>query len=639
MAAVWELDSGRGIVNNNRLPNIDLLKSSLNEYEGRITASTEETISNYIVPVIRHFKTAILCYSLEGNRTELIYITQRVIQIIFDINDKFNLSSIDKIAYRQAVGELLTLKNLFTSFRWPISDDERHILDRRLNSLNRALDAFLELFKVSDVPYIHAFLGDYSRIAFSSSFRRLQDKAQVFPLEKYDYARTRLTHTIEVSGIASQLGNLCALKHFHTDNENKKRMAFLFEKCLMCAALLHDMGNPPFGHFGEDAIRDFFNANLDKLRLTKYTHNPTTDKWSENNSTTLNELFDTTETNEDMKNDLIFFDGNAQSLRVATKAQLYKVGHSLELTAGVLGAIIKYPCTSTQGSKKRKFGYFYSERNVIDQLRCMGVYNDGFRNPLAMLMEAADDISYVTSDLDDAIKKGVLTYADFEHALSKIDEDSPQILIDFKNNFTIFYQENKESDVVSPFEYTIQRMTTDLRIELIKQVVNAFCNNIDTIEKNGVSNNKEESDAEHLLQGSYNELLDCIPYAPFVNWVKNTIFKNYVYNHDCILKAELSGYEIVRSLLEVFTDSILSLNFFKDNDGNFILGGLNCIKHKKVFNLISKNFVDAFKKETDHCVDPNSAEHVYYRLRLIVDHVSGMTDCYAKEMYQIIKGV
>ncbi|MEM5768095.1 MAG: dGTP triphosphohydrolase, partial [Bacillota bacterium] len=531
------------------------------------------------------------------------------------------------------------------------SNDPQYI-ERRRNAAYTKIENFIRLYKDYNNPYLHSFFSDFSRISFSSAFRRLQDKAQVFPLEKYDYARTRLTHTIEVTGIAMQLANLYGQKLFYNNNRVKKEFAFLFEKCLNCAALLHDLGNPPYGHFGEDTIKEYFQSFWDHKNVILYQDtgiNPC--KISELNIGSLTEI-----ELEQMKSDFTSFDGNAQSLRVASKTQQYKIGSSslssLDLTAAVLGSIIKYPCSSTDGANHQKFGYFYSERDTIQKLTCMGVYNDHLRNPLSMLLEASDDISYVTSDLDDAIKKKALTHEAFLSELGKFEKQAglTQSSCGFCENFRKFYDYNVSIGATSAFEYTIQRMTNDLRIKLIEEVVSVFYNQAEAILKKGIYYlcKKDAGCAVPpqgtWLLGKYNELLDCVPSAQLISWIKKSLFQKHIYKDINILQNELAGHHVICFLLEQFTDAMLCLDFNKDEQtGGFLLSNpkrqrKKYFRQEKIFELISKNFVDVFKNETQS-IDVNSFLHVYYRLRLVADYVSGMTDCYALDICNILKGM
>lgn len=263
------------------------------------------------------------------------------------------------------------------------------------------------------------FQKDYHSIISSSAFRRLQDKTQVFPLDKSDYVRTRLTHSLEVASIGRSLvQSSCkylskkeyrtATEQIFSDNENN------LSDIIQCAGLLHDIGNPPFGHFGEDIIGKWFETNLDAIeektnvKLTKQ-----------------------------MKLDLIHFEGNAQALRIVLRLQNINEYSATDLTSAVINSIIKYPIPSTQMKKDNnisyyhKFGYFLSEECWIEKL----VNNTGYnqkRSPLAYILEAADDIAYRIADLDDAFKKGLITYE--------------QLFYELKNNkYQDFFNSNKYS--------------------------------------------------------------------------------------------------------------------------------------------------------------------------------------------------
>ena len=175
---------------------------------------------------------------------------------------------------------------------------------------------------------------DYEQIISSSAFRRLQDKTQVFPLDKSDFVRTRLTHSIEVSSVARQLGIMITkgttdycqeeLKNGDLDIEN-------IPSVLACAGLLHDIGNPPFGHFGEVVIGDWFKKELEKDDF-------------DFNETPIREIL-----NEQMKEDLKNFEGNAQALRILTKT--HSNGNDINLSYSILNTLMKYPTDSTNFSE------------------------------------------------------------------------------------------------------------------------------------------------------------------------------------------------------------------------------------------------------------------------------------------------
>lgn len=519
-----------------------------------------------------------------------------------------------------------------------------------MNTVDGGINQYIDIFKEPAPTNIHSFMADASNISFSSSFRRLQDKAQVFPLEKHDYARTRLTHTIEVKTICAQLGNLCGQGLAPENNVRKKEFAFLTEKILTCSALLHDMGNPPFGHFGENAIRDFFQNNWDLLEYNCFEPNGIVQK-----KKLQLEKYDVQ--TEQMKSDFICFDGNAQSFHIATKKQKFKDDESLNLTAAVLGSIIKYPCNSVDGQGKKKFGYFYSENSVIENLKCMGVFEEHYRNPLAMLLEAADDISYVTSDIVDAVKKQALTFQVFTQEIEIVKNDpcrytgSIKIFID---SFNKYYPINVKNQIPEPFEYTILRLTFDLRENLIREVVKITSDkkNRNMIFYNGIYYKVEMDHTDHLLvkwgshtgseeilpEESYtNELLDCTSFAPLIKWIRKDLFEKHIYKDRTIIQNEMIGYKVITELLDIFVGAVMKLDF-RMKDGNFVnLNSTKSLKkEEKIFNLISKNFIEQFKSDIKD-LDVNSFDHVYFRLRLVVDYISGMTDGYAVEMHSILK--
>ena len=238
------------------------------------------------------------------------------------------------------------------------------------------------------------FEKDYHRIIGSASFRRLQDKTQVFALDSSDFIRTRLTHSLEVSSIAKSLGQtggaLLKEKGIVTDEQ----VGYMTD-ILLCAGLLHDIGNPPFGHFGEAVIRDWFRENLDVMT---YKDKPL--------SCYLSDV---------QKADLCNFEGNAQSLRVVAKLHHLVDDNGMNLTKGLLNTIIKYPTSSVEIDKKagdirlKKMGYFEADSELFQNItQSTGAGNS--RHPLTFLLEAADDIAYSTADIEDGYKKGILSF-------------------------------------------------------------------------------------------------------------------------------------------------------------------------------------------------------------------------------------
>jgi dGTPase len=247
-----------------------------------------------------------------------------------------------------------------------------------------------------------AFEQDYDRIIFSHPFRKLQDKTQVHPLPEQDFVHTRLTHSLEVSSVGRSLGKRVGedIIKRHPDLQDHYTL-FDFGAVVAAASLAHDLGNPPFGHAGEDAISDFF---LEHPQGMTFKKSVTTAEWE----------------------DLVKFEGNAQGFRILNKDQ-----YGLKLTFATLGAFTKYPCPAffPQRDKKKKiqkkFGFFQSEKQffleVAGELGLIsGAEGSWCRHPLAFLVEAADDICYSIIDLEDGCRLGLVSFDDTVELLSGI---------------------------------------------------------------------------------------------------------------------------------------------------------------------------------------------------------------------------
>ncbi len=219
------------------------------------------------------------------------------------------------------------------------------------------------------------FERDYDRILFSAPVRRLGDKTQVFPLEPNDSIRTRLTHSHEVSNLARSIGVKIAFNSaiVPEDLGPKRNVPAL----LAAIGLAHDLGNAPFGHQGEESIRSWFRSNEKKV---------------------FPEGAD--ELSAAMKNDFLQFDGNPQTFRLLSRLQILNDNFGLNLTYGTLAALTKYTVPSDKANKKsenasaRKFGFFQSEADIVEEVRRETGLSEGLRHPLTFIMEACDDMAY-----------------------------------------------------------------------------------------------------------------------------------------------------------------------------------------------------------------------------------------------------
>ncbi|MGI1668783.1 MAG: deoxyguanosinetriphosphate triphosphohydrolase [Neptuniibacter sp.] len=245
------------------------------------------------------------------------------------------------------------------------------------------------------------FHKDQDRIIFSSAFRRLGRKTQVHPMSLNDHIHTRLTHSIEVGSLGRSLG----IRVGEQIREQLPEWATSYDigMIVQSACLAHDIGNPPFGHAGEYAIRDWFKRQNDSILLRDLT--------------------------EDQKLDLMTFEGNAQGFRVVTRIENHLFSGGLRLTYPTLGALLKYPWSAEHATRKGKFSAYQTEVEILNKLgKELGLIPQGkdrwCRHPLTYLMEAADDICYAILDLEDAIELNILSFEEIKPILLKLCGDT-----------------------------------------------------------------------------------------------------------------------------------------------------------------------------------------------------------------------
>ncbi|MCT7358760.1 deoxyguanosinetriphosphate triphosphohydrolase [Thalassolituus pacificus] len=247
--------------------------------------------------------------------------------------------------------------------------------------------------------YRNSFHKDYDRLIFSNAFRRLSRKTQVHPLSKNDHVHNRLTHSLEVASVGRSLGLRAGLSlktHMGAD-VTEHDVAYIVQT----ACLAHDIGNPPFGHAGEEVIKEWFRKSDHSSYLKELT--------------------------EQQVFDLQKLDGNAQSFRIVTQLENHQFDGGMQLTLPTLGCLVKYPYSSLQ-AKKDKFNFFASEQVLFDRIFDeMGLKVSGryLRHPLSYLMEAADDICYGMLDILDAAELKLISFEDvnsiFSPANSELD--------------------------------------------------------------------------------------------------------------------------------------------------------------------------------------------------------------------------
>ncbi|MCW0393449.1 Deoxyguanosinetriphosphate triphosphohydrolase [Xanthomonas sacchari] len=359
------------------------------------------------------------------------------------------------------------------------------------------------------------FERDYDRILFSAPTRRLADKTQVFPMEQHDSVRTRLTHSYEVSNLARSIGVRLAFEHAEAvfgKNHEELNVKRSVPALLAAIGLAHDLGNPPFGHQGEESMQQWFKKKVEDFK------------------------------DNTIESDFLSFDGNAQTFRLLTKLQILNDDYGLNLTLGTLAALIKYP--SIYGESKfgfSKWGVFCSEREIVEEVWSLTGLEAGVRHPMTVIMEACDDIAYSIIDAEDTVKKG---YASFYDLMDYIEKNTSDGLSSGVAKKATAANERFRSLKLSSRELNDVSMQIFRAIsiaEMIAAVVDAFVLNIGEV----VSGDK--SSAFELVKRSR-----C---ADFCKCVKD-FDRRHGFQHRDVLKLELEGNNYIHSAMDMLWGAV-----------------------------------------------------------------------------------
>lgn len=438
--------------------------------------------------------------------------------------------------------------------------------------------------------------NDYDKIICSTLFRRLQDKAQVFPLDEDDYVRTRLTHSLEVSAIGKKLGEYVfdLLKKSQKDRWFETHTEKAFADILLCAGLVHDIGNPPFGHFGEYAIREWFQANLAQMCFGKKRVIDMLTQWQ--------------------IQDLYAFEGNAQSLRLLSRTPYLGRENGFNLSYSILGTIMKYPASSRELKESnpngyKKIGYYFSEQKLFEDMSAaMGT--KGCRHPLSWLLEASDDIAYRTSDLEDAMVKKVISFQQirdsFNQYISRLNDKNAQK--DAVNNcnqklMELYYEEISKNGR-KPELTAVQRWNQHIQSMMIKDAGNAFVRHY-----------------EQIMQGTFHgDLFDGTISGHIIRAIEE-LSEKFIYTSSVKTRTELFGRRVVKSLLDQFMPA--AITYDTEEEVTFI----DC----RIMDTVSNFYKSMYRSEAK---GKSEQEKLYLRILMITDYISGMTDNYAKRLYQ-----
>ena len=375
---------------------------------------------------------------------------------------------------------------------------------------------------------------DFDRIIFSSAFRSLQDKTQVIPLSETDFVHTRLTHSLEVSVVGRTLGRRVG-KELLERHSNLQKLGYTFNDfgaIVGAASLMHDIGNPPFGHSGEKAIGEYFKSG----NGAKYKDELTEKEYQ----------------------DLIDFEGNANGFKILTETRK-GISGGLRLSYATLGAFLKYPKESlpkkpTNHIVDKKYGFFQSEKeeflDVVDNLGMKTKSNSAvsyYRHPLAYLVEAADDICYTIIDFEDGINLGLI-----------------------EEEFALEYMIKLVKGTIDIKKYHALEHKTD-RISYLRALA------IGVLINEAVAIFLENEEA--ILNGVFEKsLLDKCKYEAQINdIIKISVDK--IYRSKEVVEKEVAGYRIIADLLDVFVSALN--NKFNGNPSNF---------DKLVLNLLPEEY-------------------------------------------------
>jgi dGTPase len=426
------------------------------------------------------------------------------------------------------------------------------------------------------------FQRDFDRLIFSSAFRRLQNKTQVFPLPGTAFVHNRLTHSLEVASVGRSLGKMIGERisqHYKDNEEVYEFYRYELANVIAAACLAHDIGNPAFGHSGEKAISNFFIENA----KTKIDGQELSGFFSE----------------KEWK-DLTSFEGNANAVRILTHQFRGRFQGGFGLTYTTIASILKYPCESVAIDKKfrhrKKYGFFQTEKQVaLDIMRELQMVEESKeplifkRHPFVYLVEAADDICYSIVDMEDAHRLGILRKEEVEtsfmDAIEKIDKSSAEKTYSYYRNI------DDTSEAIAFLRARIINL-------LINKATDVFLEH-----------------KEKILAGKFNDtLIDNIDQTYGALKAIQEISVERIYQHDTVIQIEIAGYNVMSELLGLFIPALM-----KEKPSH---------KEQKVLKLFPYQFTEF-----------ELAGSKYEKVMNALDYLSGMTDEYATEMYRRLKGI
>lgn len=458
-----------------------------------------------------------------------------------------------------------------------------------------------------------AFDSDLGRVIFCYALRRMHDKTQVVPLSNGDTYLTRLTHSLQVMNVAESLAsNFTRTDEFKRMYPGKsEEYSASISAILRSAALIHDIGNPPFGHFGEVTIQKYFEDI--NIRFPSIDHR---------------EALDFTE-----------FDGNALGLRMVSKLQYTGTLDGLNLTYATMATYLKYP--NDAGKNKdgyigyHKHGIFKTEellfRNIVKSCHMNRANGSVKRHPLAFLLEAADSICYGTMDIEDGYNMKLYSFDELVGFIDSYVSENSKSEMKLKylkdssnvNSFSIEMLLNFKREWNDGTEKDFRRIILDFRVKLITYLVNVatktFISNLDKIDSGEYDSELLKDDELHI-----SEALSAFTFR-------------YIISQHSVQQIEMTGCSVIRGLLDI----LIEYAFNSDEKYSSKIKGV--IAKSRLQEIIHESVhrnMDICNIDSDELFDFDFRKlNDYTKLRLIVDFVGSMTDKFSVEIYQKLSGI
>ncbi|SNY49069.1 dGTPase [Arsukibacterium tuosuense] len=457
-----------------------------------------------------------------------------------------------------------------------------------------------------------ALESDRGRIINSAAVRRLQQKTQVFPLERNAAVRSRLTHSLEVQ----QTGRFIVQTIFKLLSAEQQAACGLtglerpIESLVEMACLLHDVGNPPFGHSGESAINSWFNQALPELTSRHQLQGKP--------------LWHTLST------ELAQFEGNAQAIRLVHSLQ------RMNLTYSQVGCILKYTRLGTEGKPdknhsqsylQKKPGYYFAEQQFVQQLWQQLETEAGCRQPLTYIMEAADDISYCLADLEDAVEKGLFSLAELARQLNKAFaslEPQGRLIATHSGGSESFSAlvkaalDKAEAEPINKNSAFFIKLRVGMIHPLVRHAAEQFIANIDEVYHGSLNRALLEDDSQyHAITSTFKQ-----------------VARQFVFNQPEVETLELQGQRIIAGLLDCYQPLLL----LSAADFTAVLAdqGYAFGREQRLAHRLPNKHVAAYQLAVAAINDNHTALELYYRCRLLQDFISGMTDHFAFDEYQAL---